>query len=325
MAESLNNDLLSSGRRIRQTNEGDYQGGLTQDSSDNEQASGQADEQVGELGQDLEATSGYQGTSAGALNNANQAQSSGKSTQMLGLAMGVGFAAICRTPTGGWACAPAAMSFMDALAAGRGSNDAGYTGTFLDPSTGLPAFEPSGDFDDVYNTQAVEGLQDLQAMGYSFNEDGSVTTPSGENITSADLASKSALMKKGFSEKQASQAMQKMGAIKASSAKQVGLDPEALASGTEVAVAGAGGSGGGGAAGSFETSGQGGADQIIEEIEYRGKAKKDNRMPASKAAEFSKNFNGTPIGIGMANLFLIVHKKYSEKKDKKTEFINKEY
>jgi hypothetical protein len=317
-AEALTSgsDFYVDDRRVRSANEGDNNTSLVNGSgtstSSNNNSSG--------AGKNLTATGGFEGTASGGLQNANQTQSSGNMTQILGIAMGVGFAKICPTFHGSWACAPAAMSFMDALAAGRAKNNAAYTGAFLDPNTGLPSYNPNGTADDEYNKQAYEGLSNLQNMGYSFTEDGSVISPNGDKITSADVGSVDALMKKGMTAAQAQSAMSQMKDIQTAAAQKAGMDPELMnGGGTKVATLNAGDGGEG-------TGVRAGADQYIEEIEYRGKANKnDGRMPASKAAEFSKNFNGTPIGIGMANLFLIVHKKYSEKKDKQTEFINREY
>lgn len=282
-------------------------------------------ERVGEQGENLNATSGFQVTQSGGLGNANDAASSGSATQLIGLAMGAGFAKTCSTPSGQWACPLAVMSFADALSAGKASKDAANTAAVLDSNTGLP-IDGSGTGQDTYNDQAATGLQDLARMGFTLNPDGSVSTPNGSTLTADDFSSQESLMTKGLSPEMARQAMQGMSDVQKNALAESGVNPEeAAGSGQALGLMAAGqGSGGGYSSG----GGQAANDRIVEEVVFlNGKnKKKKERMPAAEAAELSKNFNGTPIGIGMADLFLIVHKKYREKKDSNTrEFITREY
>ena len=80
----------------------------------------------------------------------------------------------------------------------------------------------------------------------------------------------------------------------------------------------------------YDVSGGPGDIIIDEEIEIgrRGRngknGKKVDRLPAAAAAELSKSFNGEKIGIGMADLFYMVHKNYGDKKKAKA-FFDREY
>ena len=267
---------------------------------------------IGDEGSDLGATGGFNVTQQGGLDGTADGQSKGSSVNILGLAMGAGFVKICTQPFQQWACPLAAMSFKDALA-GRSAQQAAFqTGTYLDPSLGSTG---ASSFDPVYDQQALDGLQNLSEMGYTVNDDGSVSTPEGESFSAGDYASADSLMNKGLSPDLANKAMNGLASVKSAAAAKTGIPIETPGQ----AVASVGGAGGGG------YSNSAGGDMVIEEIEYRERKKKNKRMPSSEAAKLSKNFNGDPIGIGMANLFLIVHQKYVEKKKMKTEFINREY
>ncbi len=280
-------------------------------------------ETLGEQGKNLNATSGFQVTESGGLGNANSTVSSGNAIQLVGLAMGASYSRTCKTPNGQWACPLAVMSFADALSAGTASDNASNTAATLDPNTGL-LVEGSGAGSDVYNDQAVTGLQDLARMGFTQNPDGSVSTPNGNTVTSADFSSQESLMAKGLSPEMARQAIQGMSDVQKVALAENGINHSEgqAVSGQTVGLMAAKQSPDSGDASS---GGSAANDMIVEEVVFlNGKDKE--RMPASEAAELSKNFNGTPIGIGMADLFLIVHKKYKEKKDSKTrEFITREY
>jgi hypothetical protein len=279
----------------------------------------------GQQGQNLNATGGYAVTQNSGRQAAANTMNQGGGSQMLGLAMGAAFASQC-----GWqnpfACVAAAMSFMDAAASGSSKLNGIDTLGAIDVNTGLPR---AVDGTDPYQEQIAAGLEQLASMGYTVNPDGSVNTPDGMTLTAEDLSSVEALMNKGVSPDAAANAMQSISDTRSEVSANMGMkDEDGAGAGQAVAASGLGSGGEGGGSGGA-AGGQAMGDLIIEEIEYRGADKKkkgDGRMPASQAAELSKNFNGTPIGIGMADLFLIVHKKYDEKKkSKKGEFITREF
>jgi len=279
-------------------------------------------ETLGDEGKNLNETSGFQITESGGLGNANSTVSSGDATQLLGLAMGASFTKTCSTPSGRWACPLAVMSFADALSAGTASGNAANTAAALDPNTGM-LVEGSGDGQSVLNNQAVAGLKSLARKGFTLNADGSVSTPNGSNITAADFSSIESLMGKGLSAEMARQALQGMSEVQQGALAESGANPaETGEKGQASGLMAGQGSGDG----DTSSGGQAASDMIVEEVVFLNGKKNKGRMPASEAADLSKNFNGTPIGIGMADLFLIVHKKYREKKDSNThEFITREY
>lgn len=279
-------------------------------------------EPIGPQGEDLGATQGYQETGLGGLTSANSSKSQGNMTQILGLAMGAGFARICPTLHGSWACPLAAMSFADALSAGRAAGNAGYTAIQLDPNTGAPLPAPGNVDDSPFNQQAIDGLAELSSMGYTVNADGSIATPKGQSVNAGSYGSAAALGAQGFTPDQVQKIMSQMQDIQNKSAQAAGVDPSAL-QGQAVAGTTAPANSGGSVSGAAIRGG----DIWEEEVIRIGQPNKKNedRMPASQAAKLKKNFNGTPIGIGMANIFLIVQQKYDEKKEKKTEFIHREY
>ncbi len=278
---------------------------------------------TGPQGSDPNATGGFAATPVGGLTHANQAASSGNSTQIIGLAMGAAFAAVCAQPFQQWACPIAAQSFMDALSAGRARDNAINTANYIDPNYD-PNTNPIADYE-TQNQEAIDGINQMSGMGYTVNPDGSVTSPDGVSVAAGEMMTPSGLAAKGFNPQQIEAIMNKIKDVQTAALEKAGVDPNSVSG---QAVAGSGGGLGSGAGADGYGSGmasQGSEWVEIEEIRGGRKLAKDNRMPASQAAKLSKNFNGSPIGIGMADIFLIVQQKYDEKKLKKTEFINREY
>lgn len=316
------NNLGTNGGGFNQNTNG--QGSTTASPSDDVSSESDAGGNTDEVG----STSNLNTGGLQALDSANSANSQGKAVQMLGLAMGAGFAATCASgPQNTWACPLAAKSFMDAASAGQTAGNAAYTGAHLDPNAfNMDFANPNFNFDDPYQVQAADGLQQMAALGYTPNPDGSVTLPDGSKINPGEFGTAESLSNMGLTPEQQAKAMSQIASVKDSAAKKAGVDAEQMAEGDLAATGGNKGGGLGDGAGEAFASSSPGGDEVVETIEYRGRKKKKNkRMPASVAADLSKNFNGTPIGIGMADLFLIVHKKYNEKNKKRTEFINKEY
>jgi hypothetical protein len=266
-------------------------------------------------GENLDDISGFNNATSGAEQNAQQSAGDSGATQMLGMIMGAMFMAMCNKPPGNIApCIMGAMSFIDAMASGGNKGNSTNFGNSLLSNGG-----DTGDTTDESAVMAQEAeaqLQALEEMGFVSNADGSVTAPNGETFTGGDLASTSALEAKGIGAGQAQAALDLLKTAREKAAQEVG----AAAKGR--AIASVGGAGGGGAAGPLP-------DLIIDEeggAFSKGKSRKNKigRIPANEAAKLSKNFNGTPIGIAGADIFLIVTRKY-EDKDKQKSFINKEY
>ncbi len=280
--------------------------------------------------EDLEGVMEEEGfvTQQGGLQGTNDGQSKGSAVQMLGMAMGAGFAAICPQMGGQWACPLAAMSFMDAMSGGSAKQAAFETGTYIDPTHGGGGgdYDASGGGNDIQQAQAEDALSQLAEMGYTTNSDGSVTGPDGQTFTADDFASLEKMMNNGMSAGAAQAAMDKIGQVKEDAAQKAGVSMGEAEAAVGGAVAATSKQPEPGSLSTFGASNSSASkDKFIEEVEYRHLGKKKNkRLPASEAANLSKNYNGDPIGIGMANLFLIVHKKYTEKKTKK-EFFNSEY
>ncbi len=298
--------------------------GLNSQVQTEEEVAPSANETLGDAGKDLGASGGFSVTQQGGLDGVNNAMKDGKSVEIMGLAMGASYAAICATPHNKWACPLAAMSFADALTGSSAQSSAYKTGAKLDPTFGS---QYSSDFNEngetIYQAQAEQGLQDMAAQGYVMNADGSVTTPEGESISANDYGSAKKLQAKGFTPSAAQKAMQGQSSVIAQASKETATDLQELAD-RQVASAGSGGSSSGSAF-AADAGAAAAIGGVTETIEYRKRGKNKKRLPSSEAAQLSKNFNGDPIGIGIANLFLIVHQKYKEKKNKKTEFINREY
>ncbi len=276
-------------------------------------------------GEDLGSTGGFEVTQQGGLEGTNDGQAKGSSVQMLGMAMGAAFASICPQLGGQWACPLAAMSFMDAMSGGSAKQAAFETGTYIDPEHG-----GTGDYDvgtgsnDVLQAQAADALQNLANLGYTTNPDGSVSGPNGASYSASDYSSLDGLTGQGMSAEAAQGVLDKMNSIKNTALEETGVDAESGVM-TGTAIAATKGTSSGSLSEYGAGSGANSGNKYIEEIEYRKKkSKKTGRLPASQAADLSKNFNGDPIGIGMANLFLIVHKKYKQKKTEK-EFFTSEY
>lgn len=272
-----------------------------------------ADDQL-DLGDDRQLTNvdGFTNTDSGARNNGEQSQNDSNSTQILGLIMGAAFAAMCG-PKNPAACVMAAMSFADAAASGRNSsNSAAFQNQLLPNGQTLTGNEG-------VDAGAQEGLSKLNELGYAINSDGSVTTPEGETLTSEDFASVQSLTDKGLTPEQAQNALDLFKQVSADAQKQVAELGEKK--GNAFAI----GDDGGFTSGSVTIIDEGPESSRGKKSKNINKSsKKGARLPASELAGLKKNFNGEPIGIGLANIFLIVKKKY-EDKDKERSFLKKEY
>lgn len=317
----------------------DSQTFLTDGKKNNQQQQNQnGDDDIPEGTRDLTATGGFGVTDNGGRDNAGKVEDSGGAMQMLGLATGAAFATQCG-PHHPFPCAAAAMSFLDALASGKTADKANYTGMQFDPYGNPYKFDGNNPVLKARNDEIIKRLKDLEDMGYTANPDGSVTMPTGAKISSAELNSVQGLMGQGLSEAEATSTLEKMQATKAKAAKSLGMGGGASGSGTGMGELGGAQTGAGAALGAVKNkggssdsglsddgSGEGGAGGDFGGLQSgNGKNGKLGRMPASQAAKLKKDFRGTPIGIGMADLFLIVNQKYTEKKSNKNEFINREY
>lgn len=321
MAQTFSNgdEFLVDDSRSARTNQNAQSTQKTQSTSD-----------LTEDGVELANTGGFRTQGINGVQATNDAQSKGGIVQVLGLAMGAAYTATCvsNPPWTVWACPLAAQSFIDSLAGGSAKKAAHQTGTYIDPTHANSNFDNSNgdsDISEVYTAQAQEGLKNLADMGYTVGPNGTVLGPDGQTFTPADYANAQALAAKGYSPQQIAEIQRSMASTNKAAASQAGVDLDALQASNAEGVGGGGSQGLGG--GGYGQAGLVGADRVIEEIEYvggNGRDKDKGRLPASQAAELSTNFNGDPIGISMANLFLIVHKKYKDKKKEK-EFINKEY
>ncbi len=266
--------------------------------------------------------------SPGAQEGARRVKKEGKRVNLMGLAMAAMFASQCG-PHNGWACTAAGLAAMDAMAAQKASSDGYRTcqhhGTCGDPGDGDPGDGGPGPGDGDGGPATVQSIIDpLKNQGYVFNEEnGTVTTPGGETFSGDDFGSAESLMNKGMPAGQATQAMQGVADAKTKALEKVGDENKERG----LASVSGGGAGGGGFS---DASSVGGGEVIIEEQPYgqtgkKKKKKKDEGLSAAKAAQLSKTFNGQPIGIGMADLFMIVGEKYKEKRKRRNQFINKEY
>ena len=313
-----NENFIIDNSRVSAKNPGDTGPiGLTSGSVQQEPPQNEANETQA---QDLGDSGGFQ-INQGGLDASQSQESRGKSVQIQGLIVGGMMARQCgpRNPT---ACALAVMAFGDSLSGGSSKYASFDAGQYFDTASDGSNFDASSFEDDPATIEAQKNIKSLAGMGFTLNKDGSVNTPSGQVVTSSDVQTLEGLQSLGLD----TQAAQKISSDLASAKKLALEKAEAAKSELEEGVAVKAQVGqaqqslGGGGAPIL------GADKVIEEIEYRGhRLKNKNRMPASQAATLSKNFNGDPIGIGMADLFLIVHQKYREKKNKKTEFIQREF
>lgn len=278
------------------------------------------------LGQKIENSGGFTETKQGGLEGANNLSNEGSGVQLMGLAMAASFAPQCG-PHNPFACVAVGLSIADSIAGG-GAKSAGFQqGSYLDNGRGVGATGTNPAVE-----QQIEDLKaELEGQGYSVNGDGSVTSPAGDIFTAEDMANEEAIQSAfGMSAGGAKSAMGQLASVQLAAANKAGINlPERNPASEQGEAAGGGAEG---AKASSDSGGKGSAiggvtetDQLIEEVEFRKKKKKKNGLSAKSAALLSKNFNGDPIGIGMADLFLIVHQKYREKKSKKNEFINKEY
>lgn len=304
------NDFVVNGNRSVQTNPGDNSSlGLTDGTSSS------AKSKLDDNGETLGDTGAFNVTQTGGLDNTNMGQNLGGGVQMMGLAMAGMFAKQCG-PHNTFACVAAGLSAADAMMGSSAKSAAFQTGTYMDPTAGgYDSNNTDNGADPVVQSQLQDVLHDLANQGYTLNEDGSVTGPNGQSYSSSDLASMQALQNAGATAQGAANFMKNMKNVKAAAAKKAGVNLNAV----KRNVASASGASSGGAVKAITPG-----DLVIEEIEYRGVASKKNKMSAKAAAKLSKNFNGEPIGIGMANLFLIVHEKYKEKNQKRN-FLTKEY
>ncbi len=270
----------------------------------------------------------------GAHEGAREVKSQGKDVNLLGLAMGAAFASQC-SPHSPQNCVFAALSFMDALAGKKASNNGNatcqnYGGDCSTGGDGDGDGGPDGDGDGGPDGDGDGGpdgdprereIEDtLRDNGYTLNpENGTVTTPGGQSYTAADAQSAQSLMNKGMSAGQAAEAMKNLAEVKAKALKELSKE-----GGQERGLASVSGTGGGAVS---DLSSMGGGDVYVDE-EVSGKKKKkkkDDGLTEAQASQLSKNFNGQPIGIGMGNLFIIVSDKYKEKRKKRNSFINREY
>ncbi len=304
-AQSTN--FIVNDSRVVEENPGDNPAGLSSGS--------QSEYQDAEQGSEIGDTGSFQTTQQGGLDGTTGLQSSGQGVQLLGLAQGAMFASMCG-PHNAMACVAAGLSFADAMAGGSAANAAYQKGTYIDPTAGYDG--EAGGTDPLIDQQIQDGIQNLAESGYTLS-DGGVVGPDGQTYSAEDLQSVEAMVAKGATPAQAAQFQDQLARVQAEAAEKVGVEVPQEGEGQAVATSGAGFGGG-------DTSGGAtrGADTYIEEIEYRGKKKEQKRGIAEAAAsKLSKNFNGEPIGIGMGNLFLIVHQKYKTEKSKKR-FFNKE-
>ena len=282
-------------------------------SSDNNNDDDMSDE-------NLNNTNGFETATSGGRENAETSASNSGMTQALGMIMGAAFMSQCNKPPGNVApCILGAMSFMDAFASGNNKGNSINFEQSLLPDAGDTTTDggTTPEESEILAQEAAAELKKLEGMGFVSNSDGSVVAPDGQTYTGGDFANKDALVNKGFSSDQAQAALDLLKSTSDQAQSEVGA-----ASARGIASVGSGGGGdGGGAAAPL-------SDLIIDEnsgvLKKAGSKNGVGRMPADQAAKLSKNFNGTPIGIDIADLFLIVTKKYEEKKNN-SEFINKEY
>lgn len=269
----------------------------------------------------LEDNNGFENTASGARENAAASSSSSGFTQMLGMAMGAAFMSGCNAHNP-MNCVLGAMSFIDAAASGGNKGNSINFENSLLPTSGVNGEVITAEVTEaeIMAQEAQAQLQALEAMGYVANPDGSINTPGGKTFSGGDFSSPGALENKGLNSAQAQAALDLLKSTKDKAIEDLG---ESSGNGGR-AIASVGGSGGGGGSSASSLP-----DLIIDGESSGGRRKnKKNRgagrMPADQATKLSKNFHGTPIGISIADIFLIVKKKYQEK-DSKQEFINKEY
>lgn len=316
MVFAQSEEFLVDDSRVVEENPGDSRGGLSSGSQSEYQEPEDTGSELGETG-------AFGVTQQGGLDGTTDAQGQGSQVQLMGLAMGAMFASQCG-PHNAFACVAAGLSFADAMAGGSAQNAAYQTGTYIDPTAGYDG--DNGGTDPLIDQQIQDGIQDLSDAGFIVNGDGSVTGPDGQTFTADDLQSPEAMMAKGATAEQAANFMDQAGKVRTAAAKKAGIDlPEGAAGEEGQAVAAAGADGGSfGSGGSGSGSAVGALDGgVIEEIEYRGGKKQKRGIAEAAASKLSKNFNGDPIGIGLGNLFLIVHQKYGSEKKKKR-FFNRE-
>lgn len=281
----------------------------------------------------LSENNGFNVTQTGGMDNANKTQDSGGGLQMMGLATGAVLLTQCNPPHRMTPCYLAGLAFADGLASGGSSDNAGYTaGAF---NSGNPyTFKSANPTVQKTQDQIQAGIDKLKGAGVTVNADGSITTPTGARLTASDLDSIEDLMKQGLTEGQAKETMKQAKAAQIQGAQQAGVKLPAgfdsddfgkESDGLGAALTGSQSNNGG----SFEessASGDGLLGESVGSLQGHGSKKRNsNRIPASQAAKLKKNFNGTPIGIGMADIFMIVNQKYIEKKEKKNEFLEREF
>ena len=246
--------------------------------------------------ENLDNISGFQNTGSGGRENAAESASNSGLTQMLGMAMGAAFMSQCG-PRNPMACALGVMSFIDAAASGGNKGNSLNFENSLLPDGGEGNAEEIAAAE-VMAQEAQAQLQALEEMGFVANPDGSVNMPSGGTISGGDFASLDSLQGKGFSTDQAQAALDLLKSTKDKAIKEVGDG-----SGGGRAIASVSSTGGSGA---YTADGGDLPDLIIDEggASNRSRKKKGaGRMPAGHAAELSKNFHGTPIGVAIADLF----------------------
>ena len=203
--------------------------------------------------------------------------------------------------------------------------------------------DPSGN-----NNLENEVRDGMRRAGIKLRNDG-VEGPDGEVYKRTDFGSPAKIMGKGFTKGQAMAAIKSLADTRSRALAQMGDEGQAsrgLASldmdeDEESGSSGEGATGGEGSGGQGSASSGGGGMGMLSGLggsglgkskkkerkkknSHRGQGMGKNSLSPEEAAGLSKTFNGQRIGIAMANIFLIVHQKYREKRNQGTEFINRE-
>ena len=194
------------------------------------------------------------------------------------------------------------------------------------------------------------GLDELGRHGWEMVEDGLRNRKTGRLLKRKHVSDPKKLMRElGLSKGQAMAAMKSLADTRSKALAKMSSDGGQAGRGlasldmeedeeSGSSDGGATGGKGSGGEGSSASSGGGGGGMLssLGGSGFRKSKKKERRgnsrggvgkdaLSPEEAAGLSKDLNGHHIGIAMANIFLIVHQKYREKRDQGTEFINREH
>lgn len=315
-------------QRVRPQNEGDVNNTATLVGDETSQT-----QTNDSLNADLEATEGYQSVDGGGLQNAQRINQRSRAMELVAKGVQTAFLPSCSGFFGSpYRCAIGVVAGIVAGNLNRTANDSMTTSRAFGGTTN---YDTGSNSNEAVNQELIQGIETLEGLGYTVGTSGTITTPEGTKLTGGDLRTVEGLKAFGATESEAAKMVQELAEVQKQAQQQAAAgfgsseDIGSESSGPESSAtqASAGVATKSQEDGAFESSDGSGSGQAVSKAEYRRRSKKKKmaRMPASEAAEFSKDFHGTPIGIDIANIFLIVHKKYRDKKSKKTEFINKEY